>query len=130
MKLSNKFGWMKNIYILSSVLTIAALIVIYTKTNSPFAIGIVVVFGIHAFSICILIPIMLIRNAKFYPRKELKKRFSKFIGFFVTTTVGTLILTKLFVPQALSITRIAVNGFGLAFGLSFTDVILFRSKPS
>ncbi len=130
MKKNKVLVFTRILYTLFAIGTIMSLFIVYKDIDNDFAFKFVVgyVFLTFFFIICILfITILNLGKLKW---TDMRKRISRFIISFVTLVALSYGFDYLFRPTKIDLYRVFSNALGLAFGISFIDVIFFNNQDN
>jgi len=116
------------LYILFAIGTIILLWMAYKDIDSKMAYKFGIGYLFLTFFLLLYIPFITISNLRKLKWIGIRKRLFKFIALFVS--VGTLhyIYDYFFRPSNIDLFRAFSSALGLAFGISFIDVIFLKKK--
>lgn len=116
------------LYILFLIGTIISLVIVYKDIKNNIAIKFVIGYVILTFFLLLYIPIVTILNLRKSKLIDIKTRMIKFISLFIIFTALNYGIDFILRHSNINIFREIPTALGLAFGLSFIDVILFKKK--
>jgi hypothetical protein len=128
MKNDRRLLFTKLLYILFIFGTIITLFIVYQDLNSKIAYKFVVVYGVFTFFMLLYIPLTTIKNFRKLNWAEGKKKLLKFIKLFILFGAINYGLDYIFRPSKIDLLREFSTALGLAFGISFIDVIFFKNE--
>jgi hypothetical protein len=108
--------------------TIIALFIVYRNINNKIAISFVIGYVAFAFLSLLMFPILVIRNARYFSWPEIGRRCGKFLAIFIALAVASHLFLIVFAPSRVGLLKESSIAFGAAFGISFSDIFLFRKK--
>lgn len=116
----------KIIYILFAIATIVSAFIIYNDIKNRIAIGFIIgyIFFVALFLLYnVFITILKVKQLKY---KEIKVRLFMFVMSFILFSVSAYIFDYLFKPAKINLDRNISIAFGVAFGISFFDLLLSK----
>lgn len=120
----------KMLYLIFLISTIISVIIIYTNRNNKVAIIFLIGYIIAtSLSVCYLVFITIMKTRKL-KWVEIKKRIYKFIIYFILFGTLNYISDYFFRPSEIDLVRNFSIALGLAFGISFIDIIFIKKKES
>lgn len=118
----------RTLYALFTIGTIISLFIVYKDIDSSFAFKLVMGYLFFTFFMLLYVPLVTILNSRRLKWSEIKKRLFKFIASFVMLGVANYVLNYVFMPSNIDLFRVLSTALGLAFGISFIDVIFLKKE--
>lgn len=115
-------------YILFTTATIISLFIVYKDIDHPFIFRFFVGYLFFTFLLLVYIPIVTIFNLKDLKWVEIRKKIIKFSIIFIVVGILSYILQYIYKPSELNLFEAFSKGIGLAFGITFADIMLFPEK--
>ncbi|WP_066499606.1 hypothetical protein [Abyssisolibacter fermentans] len=114
------------LYILFIIGTIISLFVVYKDIDSSIAFKFVMGYLFFTFFMLLYIPLITIINLRKLKWIKIRKKLLKFIVLFVLFGSLNYVFDYVFRPSKIDLFREFSNALGLAFGISFIDVIFLK----
>lgn len=130
MKKDKRLPFTKIFYILFLVMTVISLFIIYKDIDSSIAYKFVVTYVVFTFFMLLYIPLIVMINLKKLKWNEVRKSILNFIILFSLFGAMNYGLDYIFRPSEIDLLREFSTAFGLAFGISFIDVIFLKKKDN
>ena len=108
--------------------TIISLFIAYKDIDSSLAFKFMMGYLFFTFFMLLYIPFVTILNSRKLRWIEIRKRLFKFIASFVLLGVVNYIFDYFFRPSNIDLFRAFSIALGLAFGISFIDVIFLKKE--
>lgn len=118
----------RTFYILFVIATIISLFIVYKDIDHPFVFRFLVGYLLFTFFLCVYIPLVTTFNLKDLKWVEIRKRIIKFAIIFIVVSILSYTLQYIYKPLELNLFEVFSKGIGLAFGITFADIILFPEK--
>ena len=120
----------KIIYLLFIIGTAISMCIVYKNVENTLAIRFVIGYVIFAFLFLFYIIFITFFNVSKLKWTEIKGRVVKFIVIFVVFGALNYFSDCIFRPSKVDLFREFSIPFGIAFGISFTDVIFLKEKEN
>lgn len=116
------------LYIIFAIQTVILLWVVYKDINSDITFKFAIAYLFLTFFLLFYTPFITILNLKRLRWVDIRKRLFKFITLFVLFGTLNYGFDYVFRPSNIDLLRAFSISFGLAFGISFIDVIFLKKK--
>ncbi|HCX61964.1 MAG TPA: hypothetical protein DHU59_05950 [Clostridiales bacterium] len=130
MKKNKDLVFTRILYVLFVIATIISLFIVYKDVNGNIAFKFITGYVFFTFFFIIYISIITILNSRKLKWIEIRKRLFKFIILFVIFGASNYSLDFIFRPAKIDLYREFSIALAFAFGISFVDVIFFKSKEN
>lgn len=110
------------------VASIMAIFIAYREIDNSLAFNFMKGYVILLVFVLIYVPIITIINLRKLKSTEIKKKIIKFIVTVVIITCANCIFDYFFKSSKIDILRAFKESLGLAFGINFVDIIIFKIK--
>lgn len=128
MKRNRVLFFTRILYIIFIIGTIISLFIVYNDLDSSIAYNFVMIYGFFTLFMLLYIPLTTIVNLRKLKLTELKAKILKFIILFILFGAINYGLDYIFRPLKIDLLREFSTALGLAFGISFIDVIFLKDK--
>lgn len=110
------------------VASIMAIFIAYREIDNNLASNFMKGYVVLLVFVLIYVPIITIINLRKLKSTEIKKKIIKFIVTVVIITCANCIFDYFFKSSKIDILRAFKESLGLAFGINFVDIIIFKIK--
>ncbi|MEG0773846.1 hypothetical protein [Clostridium sp.] len=118
------------LYILFAIETIIIIWIAYKDIDSSIAFKFGIGYILLTLFLLLYIPLIAIFNLRKFKWAEIKKRVAKFIALFILFSTINYISSYVIRDTNKDLLNVFSGALGLAFGLSFIDVILLKKKDN
>lgn len=116
----------KTIFAIFFIGTVITLFIVYKEIDNSISIKFIIGYVIFTFLLLIYVPVITVINSRMLKWVDVKKRLIKFFTVFIIFSALNYGLDYFFRPEKIDLLRQFSIAFGLAFGISFIDVTLFK----
>jgi hypothetical protein len=116
----------KFLYGVFTISTVLAIIIVYLKVKSSFAIYFVVAYAILALFVLIYVPAITLLNSRKLKWINIRKRLVRFIVLFALFGLLNCSLDYFFRHVHINLLKDFSIALGLAFGISFFDITFLK----
>lgn len=128
MKNNTVLNFTRILYILFAIATIILLWMVYKDIDNSIAFKFGIGYVFFSFFLILYVLFITILNSKKLKWVEIRKRLFKFITLFILFGSLNYIFDYVFRPSKIDLFRGFSSGLGLAFGISFMDIIFLKKK--
>jgi len=118
----------RTLYTLFITGTLISLFIAYKDIDSNLAFKFVMGYLFFTFFMILYVPFVTILNSRRLKWVEIRKRLFKFIALFALFGAVNYVFDNVFRPSNIDLFRAFSNAIGLAFGISFIDVIFLKKE--
>ena len=120
----------KSIFTIFFIGTVIMLFIVYKEIDNSISLKFLIGYVLFAFLLLIYIPVVTVINSRMLKWVDIRKRLVKFITIFILFSALNYGFDYFFRPEKIDLLRQFSIAFGLAFGISFIDVILFKKEEN
>lgn len=120
--------FIKIIYLIFAVASIVTIFIIYKHIENKAADKFLIVYAVLAFLFLFYIILLTILNIKKLNWLEIRRLLLKFIIYSIFLSISGYIFDYFFRASSISLLKNFSTAIGVAFAISFSDIIFFKKK--